>query len=377
MADVPMLGILGGGQLGRMTAQAAIRMGLRVRTLSPSPSGPVAPFGEARVGDWKDPEVLRSFAEGCDAVTVESEWAPAEILAPVLPAGVRLYPTPDTLHVIRHKGRQKDALAEAGLPVPPYRRCGVPAEARAAAEAFGLPVVLKKYQGSYDGYGNGTARRSEDVDEIWPRLAGDDGLLVESFVPFRQELSVLVVRRETGESVAYPPAYTEQKDDRCHAVVVPAAISEKTARRAVEVARAAAEAVGSVGVLGVELFETEDGEILLNELAPRPHNTGHYSIEGSHTSQFENHVRAVVGWPLGDPGLRAPVAVMINILGHRSGPVTLDTLPTALSVPGAAVHIYGKKEARPSRKMGHVTATGDDPEEVRRRAEQAAASIIL
>ena len=379
MADnpLPILGILGGGQLGRMTALAAIRMGVGIRTLSPSPAGPVEGLGEALVGDWTDPDVLRAFAEGCTAITVESEWAPAEKLLPVLPEGVRLFPTPRTLSLIRHKGVQKTTLAQAGLPAAAFELCKTTKEARTAAQRLGLPVILKRYEGSYDGYGNATARSLDDIDQHWEALAGDDGLLVEAFVPFKQELSVLVVRSDGGEMVCYPPAYTEQRDHRCHAVVVPASISAKTRERALEVARAAAEAVQSVGVLGVELFETEDGEILLNELAPRPHNTGHYTIEGSHTSQFENHARAVLGWPLGSPELRVPVAVMINILGYRSAPVSASTLPTALDIPGAAVHLYGKKEARPRRKMGHVTVTGTDPVEVRRLAEVAASAIKL
>ncbi len=379
MADTPfpVLGILGGGQLGRMTALAAIRMGVGIRTLSPSPAGPVEGLGEALVGDWTDPDVLRAFAEGCSAITVESEWAPAEKLLPVLPKGVRLFPTPQTLELIRHKGVQKTTLAQAGLPVAAFELCKTLAEAQDAAERLGLPVILKRYEGSYDGYGNASARSLEDFALHWDSLAGDDGLLVEAFVPFRQELSVLVVRSDGGEMVCYPPAYTEQRDHRCHAVVVPANISAVTRDRALEVARAAAEAVQSVGVLGVELFETQDGAVLLNELAPRPHNTGHYTIEGSHTSQFENHARAVLGWPLGNPGLRVPVAVMINILGYRSAPVSSTSLPTALDIPGAAVHLYGKREARPRRKMGHVTVTGTDPEEVRRLAEAAASAIKL
>ncbi|MFT4604625.1 MAG: 5-(carboxyamino)imidazole ribonucleotide synthase [Rhodothermales bacterium] len=379
MADTPfpVLGILGGGQLGRMTALAAIRMGVGIRTLSPSPAGPVEGLGETFVGDWTDPDVLRTFAEGCSAITVESEWAPAEMLIPVLPDGVRLFPTPRTLELIRHKGIQKTTLGKAGLPVAAFELCQTQEEARNAAQRLGLPVILKRYEGSYDGYGNATARTLDDIALHWDSLAGDDGLLVEAFVPFRQELSVLVVRSDGGDMVCYPPAYTEQRDHRCHAVVVPADISSATRDRALEVARAAAGAVQSVGVLGVELFETEDGEILVNELAPRPHNTGHYSIEGSHTSQFENHARAVLGWPLGDPGLRVQVAVMVNVLGFRSAPVSSTSLSSALDIPGAAVHLYGKQEVRPRRKMGHVTVTGTDPVEVRRLAEAAAAAIKL
>ncbi len=373
----PTLGILGGGQLGRMTAMAAIRMGLRVRFLAPKPDGPMDGLGESIVADWQDADVLRRFAEPCTVVTVESEWAPAEHLAAVLPAGTALWPSPDTLHVIRHKGRQKRVLADAGLPLPTFACCATLGEALEAAEAFGYPVLVKQYQGSYDGYGNATAHTAEDVGAAWEQLAGDDGLLVEQWVPFERELAVIVARRPGGAHVVYPVAYTEQRDHRCHAVVVPAALDARMAEEARRVGLAAVEAVGGVGVTAVELFQLADGQILVNELAPRPHNTGHYSIEGCHTSQFENHVRAILDWPLGSPALRAPTAVMVNVLGHRSGPLRTDGYADALAVPGAAVHLYGKREVRPRRKMGHVTVTGDDPEAVRRLAEDAAAAIRL
>ncbi|RMH65823.1 MAG: 5-(carboxyamino)imidazole ribonucleotide synthase [Bacteroidetes bacterium] len=373
----PTLGILGDGQLGRMTAQAAIRMGMRVKWLAPRASGPMNGLGEGTVGDWKDPDVLRRFAHGCTVVTVESEWAPAEHLAEVLPEGTALWPAPETLFVIRDKGRQKQTLADAGLPVPPFRRCPAVEDALAAAHHFGYPVLLKQYRGSYDGYGNATVRSDDELRAAWPDLADDDGLLVEAWVPFVRELSVLVARRPGGEHVIYPVAYTEQRDHRCHAVVVPAAIPEAVAREARRVGLAAVEAVGGVGLTAVELFEREDGQILVNELAPRPHNTGHYSIEGSHTSQFENHVRGILDWPLGDPGLRAPAAAMVNVLGRRDGTPSAETIRAALEIPGVTVHLYGKTRVRPRRKMGHVTATGTDPDEVRRRAEDAAARIVL
>ncbi len=374
----PTLGILGGGQLGKMLAQAALRMGVDVRLLSPKAAGPMQPFAGAETGDWTDPDVLRAFAEGCDAVTVESEWAPGDELAEVLPEKTALWPSPETVHLIRHKGRQKAKLREAGLPVPEFERCATLDGALRAAEAFGYPVVCKKYEGSYDGYGNATAHGADDLRAAWDDLAAEDGLMVERFAEFERELSVLIARRADGEAVAYPVAYTEQRDHRCHAVVVPAEIRAEVAEEAQRVARAAVEAVEGVGITAVELFEMPGGTVQINELAPRPHNTGHYTIEGCHTSQFENHVRAVLGWPLGDPGLRAPSAVMVNILGHRDGsPPRTDGLAEALAVPGASVHIYGKPDVRPTRKMGHVTATGTDPAAVRQRAEDAAAAIRL
>ncbi len=373
----PTVGILGGGQLGRMLAQAALRMGLGVRLLSPKEAGPMQAFSSAITADWHDPDVLRSFAEGCDVVTVESEWAPGDKLAEVLPEGTALWPHPDTVHTIRHKGRQKTRLAEAGLPVPPFRCCRDVNDALAAAEALGYPVVLKKYEGSYDGYGNATVEDADALRAAWDELAAEDGLLVEQFAAFERELSVIVARRVDGKSVTYPVAYTEQRDHRCHAVVVPAPVEAAIAEEARRVAEAAVEAVGGVGVTAVELFEMRDGRVLVNELAPRPHNTGHVTIEACHTSQYENHLRAVLGWPLGDPSLRVPCAVMVNVLGARHGTARPEGLAVALAVPGAAVHLYGKPEVRPNRKMGHVTVTGSDPHDVRARAERAAGMLRL
>ncbi|MEP0548243.1 MAG: 5-(carboxyamino)imidazole ribonucleotide synthase [Rhodothermales bacterium] len=377
LAHFPTLGILGGGQLGRMTALAAIPLGIRVRFLVPKPSASVAGLGEVTVGDWTDRDVLRDWAADCDAITVESEWAPADVLAEVLPERTALWPSPDTLRLIRDKGVQKRTLRDAGLPVPDFHCCPTLDDALATAEAFGYPVVVKKYRGSYDGYGNATARTPDDLRAAWSELSDDDGALVEAWVTFRQELTVLVARHPDGSHVTYPIAYTEQRDHRCHAVVVPAEVSEATAEEARRIGLEAVKTVGGVGITAVEVFETEAGEILVNELAPRPHNTGHYTIEACPASQFENHARAVLGLPLGDPSLRVPVAVMVNVLGHREARPEPNGLADALAVPGVGVHLYGKGRVRPNRKMGHVTATGTDPAETRARAERAAGLIHL
>lgn len=373
----PTIGILGGGQLGRMTAMAAMRLGMRVRFLAPKPAGPMEGLGESFIGDWTDPEVLLDFAAPCDVVTVESEWAPAERIPPLALEEVGVWPDPATLHVIRDKGLQKTTLAEAGLPVPDFALCATRDEAFEAAERFGYPVVLKRFRGSYDGYGNAAAAGPDELSAGWERLAEDDGLLVEAWAPFVRELAVLVARRPDGAHVVYPVAFTEQRDHRCHAVVAPAGIEEAVAEEARRVALRAVETVGGVGITAVELFEMPDGRILINELAPRPHNTGHYTIEACHTSQFENHVRAILGWPLGDPSLRVPSAVMINVIGRRTGAAAPRGLTEALALPGVAVHMYGKREVRPGRKMGHVTATGTNAVETRFRAERAAELIHL
>lgn len=373
----PRLGILGGGQLGRMMAFEAIRMGIDVRFLAPKAAGPMRQLGENVVGDWHNVEALRSFGEGCTAITVESEWAPAGPAASALKGAIPVRPGPETLELIRHKGRQKSHLKDSGLPVPDFALCSDIDDAREAARMFGYPVVAKQYTRSYDGYGNATVESDDDLTEAWGTLAGDDGLMIESFVPFEQELSVLVARRPGGEHVIYPVAFTEQRDHRCHAVEVPARIDPGVVFEAKRVGLAAVEAVDGVGITAVELFHTSDDRVLINELAPRPHNTGHYSIEGSYTSQFENHVRAVLDLPLGSPELRMPVAVMVNVLGHRDGEARADGLREALGIPGAAIHIYGKPAVRPNRKMGHVTVTGHDYGDVRNRAERAASLIHL
>ncbi|MDA0378342.1 MAG: 5-(carboxyamino)imidazole ribonucleotide synthase, partial [Bacteroidetes bacterium] len=367
----------GGGQLGRMTALAAIRMGIHVRTLSPTHAGPVAHLGEAVVGDWNDPDVMRAFVHACDVITVESEWAPAEVAEAVSEGSVPVWPSSQTLLTIRHKGRQKDALKQAGIPLGAYRNCATLEEASDCLSAWGGKAVAKRFEGSYDGYGNATVTSREELEAAWADLADHDGLLMEAFVPFVRELAVMVARRPSGLREVYPVVETEQKDHRCHAVIAPARIAESTSDAARRAALQAAEAVQLVGMLGVELFELEDGRILLNELAPRPHNTGHYTIEACHASQFENHARSILDLPLGSSGMRVPVAVMINVLGHRAGTVRTDGYAEALDLADVGVHLYGKEEARPKRKMGHVTATGTDVQTVRARAEQAANLIHL
>jgi 5-(carboxyamino)imidazole ribonucleotide synthase len=361
-----------------MMAAAAQQLGVRTRLLSPKDAGPMQFFADARTGDWTDADVLRSFASECDVITVESEWAPAAEMADVLPDGVSLRPGPSTLDLIKDKGVQNRTLAEAGLPLPAFACCRTLSDAVDAASQLGYPVVLKQFRGSYDGYGNATVEDEAALRQAWPDLSAEDGALVEAFVPFERELAVQVARRPGGQQVTYPVAYTVQRDHRCHAVVVPAPISPDVAAKARDIAASAVDAVDGVGLTAVELFQTEDDEILVNELAPRPHNTGHYSIEGAHTSQFENHIRAILDWPLGNPGLRADAAVMVNVLGHRDGhPPQTTGMNEALSISGAAVHVYGKPHVRPNRKMGHVTVIGDDADDVRRRAEEAAAAIQL
>jgi len=374
----PTIGILGGGQLGKMMAAEAVRMSLDVRLLSPKNAGPMQAYSGAQAGDWTNPEVLRQFSKSCDVITVESEWAPAEDADAAAPDDVPVRPSPQTLRWIKDKGVQNERLVQAGCPVPDFARCETVDDALGAAHDFEYPVVLKQYRGGYDGYGNATVHSDAELRDAWPELSAEDGLLVETFAEFERELAVQVARRPDGEQVVYPVAYTEQKNHRCHAVEVPANIEDAAAETAQTTAKRAVDAVKGIGLVAVELFEMPDGRVLVNELAPRPHNTGHYSIEGSYTSQFESHVRAILDWPLGSTDLRAPVAVMVNVLGEREGtPPRTTGLRDALDVPGVTPHIYGKPDVRPGRKMGHVTALGNDRNDTRRRAERAADQIQL
>ncbi len=370
---LPTLGILGGGQLARMTALAANRLGVSVRVLADHESGTGRAFADITVADWCDAGVLAEWAGGCDAITVESEWAPADALVEAAPGAV-VRPGVAPLVTIRHKGRQRAAFADAGLPQPDHAWARTAGEAQAAVASYGA-AVLKRFEGSYDGYGNATCRTPADVDAAWAALAADDGLLVESFVDFRAEAAVTVARRPGGQAVVYPAVRSEHRDHRLWAASAPADLGDAAEAEARRVALATVAALDLTGVATVELFVVGD-TVLVNETAPRPHNTAHLTIDASHTSQFENHVRAVLDWPLGEPGLRVPAACMVNVLGDREGDTTPE-IGDALAVPGASVHLYGKDTVRPQRKMGHVTVTADDAATARQRAEAAAAAIRL
>ncbi|HZV36020.1 MAG TPA: ATP-grasp domain-containing protein, partial [Verrucomicrobiae bacterium] len=245
-----------------------------------------------------------------------------------------------------------------------------------AGKKFGWPMVLKKRRNGYDGKGNFTLRSQADIEAAWAQLGGNtNALMVEKFCPFKIELAVMITRGRGGEIISYPVVETIQRDHICHVVKAPAEIAPELANRAAEIARKAAETVGIVGTMGVEMFFAQDGTVLVNELAPRVHNSGHYTIEGCVCSQFENHMRAVLGWPLGSTQMRAPAAVMINLLGAGKGSGAPHGLADALAVAGAHPHIYGKAVSSKGRKMGHVTALGQNLGEALATAQRAASLI--
>jgi 5-(carboxyamino)imidazole ribonucleotide synthase len=373
------LGILGGGQLAQMLTQAAVSLGVETAIFERQPDSPAARLTHHHfAGDWADEALLAAFASVCDAVTLENEFVDAAVLRRLEARGLPVYPTSATLAAVQDKLTQKETMRAAGLPLPAFRAVAAPDDARAAASAFGWPLLLKTRRDGYDGYGNVTLRNADDIGPAWAKLGADTGraLLAEAFVPFARELAVMVVRGRSGATVCYPVVETVQQNHVCHVVRAPAPVSGAVAQTAADLARAAVAAIDGVGVFGVELFELPDGTVLYNEIAPRPHNSGHYTIEACITSQFENHIRAVLGWPLGAADMIAPAAVMVNLLGARSGPARPDLL-AALAVPGAHLHLYGKRDVRPGRKMGHVTALGGTLEAAESSARRAADLVAL
>jgi 5-(carboxyamino)imidazole ribonucleotide synthase len=373
------VGILGGGQLARMSAYAAYRLGLRVAVVeraAASPAGQITPL--EFVGEWDDAALLDRFAAACDVITLENEFIDAAILARLEGQGRAVHPGSATLARIQDKLVQKQTLAAHGLPLAPFREVAGVADGSRCGNEWGYPFVLKARRNSYDGYGNRTIASADGLEAAMGELGHPRrALYAEAFIPFRTELATLVARGRDGAVCVYPVVETRQERHICKWVLAPAPVEEAVRRRAQELAEAAIAAVEGVGIFGVEFFLNDREQVLINELAPRPHNTGHYSIEACHTSQFENHLRAVLGWPLGDPRMIVPAAAMVNLLGKRAGPVQLTGLPAALRNGAAKVHIYGKAESRVGRKLGHVTVVGDDARACLQAALAVDAALIL
>ncbi len=374
----PRLGIIGGGQLAKMTAQAAAQLGVAVLVLERAEDCPAAPLAaEFHAGDLNDAGALLRFAARAEVLTLENEFVDAGLLGRLEAAGHRLFPSARCLGLVQDKLAQKEALAAAGLPVPRFGAVHSPAEVVAAGAQLGWPLLLKARRNAYDGKGNATLAGPEEVAPAWERLDGGRGraLYVEAFCDFEAELAVMVTRGRDGGMVTYPVVETVQREHICHEVRVPAAVPEAMAAHAADLARRAAEVAGVVGSFGVEMFLSRGGGLYVNELAPRVHNSGHYTIEACCCSQFENHVRAVLGWPLGDPALVAPAAVMVNLLGAGPGPGWPAGVAEALAVPGAHLHLYGKSRSARGRKMGHVTALGATLAEALATARRASACL--
>jgi 5-(carboxyamino)imidazole ribonucleotide synthase len=361
-----------------MTVEAANRLNFKVaiaENQEDSPAGRIATF--EIVGKWDDPAVLESLVQNCDVITLENEFVDSAVLQWLEAKGLPVYPSALTLRLVQDKALQKQTLRGAGLPVPAFAAIETAADLERFAGEYGWPLILKARRNGYDGKGNWKLDSAADI-EIGMEKLGREGLMVEAFVDYRKELAVMVARRPDGETALYPVVETVQKNHICHTVTAPAGIAPSAAEKAAEIARRAIEAIQGVGVFGVEMFLTGDGEVLINELAPRPHNSGHYTIEACPSSQFDNLLRAILDLPLGSTRLIAPAA-MVNLLGETSRPGGPDGLAEALAIPGANVHLYGKAAARPGRKMGHVTALAPQggPEEALELAQKAAQKLIF
>ena len=373
----PVVAMVGGGQLARMTHQAAISLGQGLRVLSVSAEDPAAQVSpDVLIGSHTDLQALRAAAAGAAALTFDHEHVPTELLYTLVEEGVAVLPPPEALVYAQDKLAMRRRLAEIGAPVPRFAEVHTVGDVDAFAASTGRSVVVKTVRGGYDGRGVVLA---DDLRCAREAVAGylDDGVavLVEERVPMRRELAILVARSPFGQGAAWPVVETVQREGICVTVVAPAPdLPDPLAAEAEQLGLRIADELGVVGVLAVELFETTEGALVVNELAMRPHNSGHWTMNGAVTSQFEQHLRAVLDYPLGDTRALAPVTVMANVLGAAVTPAMgMDERTHHLMgrIPEAHVHLYGKEE-RPGRKIGHVNILGSDVAVVRERAERAA-----
>jgi 5-(carboxyamino)imidazole ribonucleotide synthase len=364
---VARIGIIGGGQLGRMMVKAAKRLGCTCIVLDPTPGSPAGQVaGHQIVGDYHDPAKLRELVESADVTTFDIEDIDSETLVELEREGHRIHPSPRTLALVQDKLTQKQLLREAGIPTADFM--AVDGGFAAAFAEFGYPLVQKARRGGYDGRGVAVIRSAADFHLHLPVPS-----FVERFVEAEKEIAVLVARATDAEIRCYPVVEMifRGRGNVLDLLLAPAEISAGQAAAAVEVAVRTVRALGAVGVFGVEMFLTRDGRVLVNEVAPRTHNSGHYTIEACLTDQFEQHLRAVIGLPLGATDLVSPAA-MVNLLGApgHSGRPVIKGLAAALAIPGVNVHIYGKASTRPLRKMGHVTVLDADVKAARAKAER-------
>jgi len=371
----PVVGMVGAGQLARMTAQAAVGLGIGFRVLAAAADESAAQVcAGTQIGDYRSRRDLLAFGGRCDVVTFDHEHVPGRHLRALEQAGLAVRPGPDALRYAQDKRAMRARLAELGVACPRSDRAGCLDDVTGFADRSGWPVVLKAVSGGYDGKGVWVCGAPDQAAEMLAQLGGID-LLVEEHVAFERELAVLVARSPTGQAAVYPVVQTVQQDGICREVLAPApGLAPATVAAAQRLGLALAAGVGVTGMLAVELFETPGGGLLVNELAMRPHNSGHWTIEGARTSQFEQHLRAVLDLPLGAPTAAARHTVMVNILGGDDPDLHSRLVHVMAADPGVKVHLYGKA-VRPGRKVGHVTAVGGDVAELRDRARRAASYL--
>ncbi len=375
------IGFLGAGQLARMSSLQAFRFGMQVSVFSDrkenEPVQFMTPYSWS--GSFDDVESMMEFASSCDVITLENEFIDSKILAELQRrSGTPIYPSPESFALIENKLIEKQTFENAGIPVTPYKLIESQDDLNSFGDKYGWPYLLKSSKGGYDGYGNETVTDAESAKDAFKKLGGESGreIIAEAFVDFTHELAVQVARNEHGY-VVYPCCETVQENHINVAVKAPAEVDESIRLKSQELAVTAAEAIDGKGIFAFEFFLTKEGDLLLNESAPRPHNSGHYTIEGTVTSQFENHVRAVCGLPLGDVSMIKPAAVMMNLLGTNKRPAVIENHEKALAEPNGHLHSYGKLESKPGRKMAHFTLIGEEMKDVYKRARECTKVIKI
>jgi 5-(carboxyamino)imidazole ribonucleotide synthase len=370
------LGILGGGQLGKMLLAETRKFDIQTYILDPSAEAP-SRFGATKffIGNLMNYDTVYEFGKKVDALTIEIENVNLDALAQLEAEGLAVYPSPKTLRLIQNKGTQKDFYVQNNIPTSKFERFQDLENLKSSvtSSAVDMPFVWKCAQFGYDGNGVKIVRTATDLENL-PNVE----CIAEEVVPFKNELAVIVARSVSGEVKTYPVVEMEfhPEANQVEYVICPARIDEKVAQKAIEVGLKVSEAFNHVGLLAVEMFQTENDEILVNEVAPRPHNSGHYSIEASYTSQFENHLRAILNLPLGNTASKV-AGIMVNLVGEEgySGNVVYENIEKIMAIDGVTPHIYGKRETRPFRKMGHVTIVNEDMNEARRIAEEVKKTI--
>ena len=355
------IGIIGGGQLGKMMILEAKKLGFYVTILDPTKSCPADSIADEHiVADFDDSKAIRELAEKSDLITYEFEHIDVKVLKELESEDYKVYPTARSLEIIQNKYHQKTLLKENQIAVPDFIKVNEPEDIKDAGKEFGYPLMLKSCTGGYDGKGNAVINNEVEIDKALTELAGGKTpLMAERYIPFKKEISIIAARDLKGGMRVYPTGENDHQDNILFETRVPADISVELKNKAESLAKEVLEVFAGIGIFCVEMFVTENDQLLINEIAPRPHNSGHYTIEGCVTSQFEQHIRAITSLPLGDTSLLRP-AVMRNILGSgKEGKSEIIGMEQALAVEGVKVHIYQKTLSRPGRKMGHLTVTAD------------------
>jgi len=372
------IGIIGGGQLGKMMAFEAKKMGFYVTILDPTPDSPAGQVADKQIiAGFNDEKAIIDVAKNSDYLTFEIENTNGEFLDKLeKKVPCKINPSGKSWRLFQDKLAQKKLFQKYKLPTPKFIQVNSLEDLKMSIKKLKLPVLLKARFDAFDGRGNALINNKSEIIRAWEKLK-DKKLYVEEYIPFDKELAIMIARSENGQIVPYPVVETIQKNNICHYVLAPAQISNIAKKRALKLAIKTIKLLKGAGVFGIEMFKTPNDKVLLNEIAPRVHNSGHYTIEACVTSQFEQHIRAITGLPLGSTEMVTSAAVMVNILGNRLGKAKIEGLHKVLAIPNVAVHIYNKKETKPERKMGHITVIDKNIHSAYKKATQARKDISI